>query len=341
MTDFIAVAARARGLRRQLLTRAELEALAAHDAASLPRALNRSGKLRAPLIDNASVPEIDGALRQTVKRHLGTLARWDGAAPLVEVFAADQDRRSLRALIRGAQQAASADLRLAGLLATPSLPERALTGLARQPTPAAVAAQLFVLRHPDAGALTTLTARKAQPDLFAVELALLHGFAARGAQGARRGDQNLRRFVAHRLDVSNAQAALLLVGAREVEPARCFVEGGACLEKDAFLAAARAETPREAMLQLRQGLARSPLARLVAPGDEGPVDALRLERAGAALLLDEQQKAAREDPLGSGPALAFLLRLEVMARDVRRIAWAAALGAPASVVKPDLVTPWP
>lgn len=340
MTDFTPVDSRARGLLMHLLTRAELEALAVNDAASLPRALRRLDKLAAPISDTAPAAELERAVRQTAKRHLATLARWDGAGPALEVFAADQDRRSLRALLRGAQQAATADQRLAGLLPTSTLPERVLTELAHQPTPADVVSHLFVLRHPDAARLLPLTTKKAQPDLFAVDLALVQGFAERGHAGARRGDENLRRFVAHRLDVSNAQAALLLGGSRDVDPARCFVEGGECLAKKAFLAVVRAGAPRDAALLLRRALLTTPLTHLVESAAVASLDAARLEHSGFALLLDEQRRAARQLPLSSGPVLYFLLRLDAMARDVRRLAWAASLGAPPALVRPDLVTPW-
>lgn len=332
MTDFVAVGARARGLRAHLFTRAELEKLAAED--SLAKALGRSGKLVATLSDAAATAEFEHAVRQTAQRHLATLSRWEGAAPLVEVFAAEQDRRSLRALVRGAQQAAPAERRLAGLMPTPTLPERLLTELARLPTPAEVVSHLVSVNHPDAGRLFELTHQKAQPDLFAIDLALVQGFGARSRRAT--GDEPLRRFIAHRLDVSNVQAAVMLESAREVEPERCFVEGGAVLTREAFVELARARSSAEAGVILRRVLSGTPLSKL----SEGLVDGVTLERAGFSLLLDEQRRAAREQPLSSAPAMAFLLLLDAMLRDLRRIVWGLALGAPPGLIRPELVTPW-
>lgn len=340
MTDFTVVDTRARGLATHLFTRPELEALAASDAVALARGLARSGKLWAPLPDGAPALEVERAMRQTTKRHLATLARWSGAAPVLEVFAAEQDRRSLRALLRGAQQAAPAERRLAGLLPTATLPERVLAELAHQPTPAAVVSHLFALRHPDAERLLPLTSKKAQPDLFALDLALVQGFAARGLAAAKRGDDTLRRFAALRLDLCNAQAAVLLARSRDVDPGPCFVEGGEALSKKAFLSVVRAPTPRDGAQLLRRALVGTPLARLVESASPGALDAGRLERSGFLLLLDEQRRGARQQPLGSAPVLLFLVKLDAMGRDLRRLAWGAALGAPAALIRADLVTPW-
>jgi hypothetical protein len=340
MSNFTPVNARARGLAAHLFTRAELEALAAAEPGQLPRALNRSGKLHLPVNDQAGPPELEQAVRATVKRHQATLARWAGAAPLLAVFDADQDLRSLRALLRGAQQAAPAAARLSGLLPTAALPERALAELARQPTAALVASHLLVLGHPDAPGLVALTAHQAQPDLFALDLQLVQGFAARARAAARRGDANLRGFVACRLDVCNAQAALLLGGCPEVDPARCFVPGGAHLEAPVFTAAAKAGSPAEASRVLREALAGTPLEGLVPPLAVGAALGSQVEQRGLTSLLEAQRRAARARPLCSAPALLVLLRLDAMSRDVRRLAWGSELGAPASLVRPELVTPW-
>jgi vacuolar-type H+-ATPase subunit C/Vma6 len=331
MTDFVAAGARARGLRAHLFTRAELEKLAAED--SLGRGLARTGKLVAAPADAAPTQELEGAIRLTAKHHLATLARWEGAAPVIEVFSAEQDRRSLRALLRGAQQAAPSDRRLAGLLPTSTLPERLLCDLARLPTPAAIVSHLVSVDHPDAGRLFLLTHQKAQPDLFAVDVALVQAFGARSRRGE--GDEPLRRFIAHRLDVSNAQTAVMLEGARDVDADTCFVEGGSSLTREAFLELARARLT-DAGAILRRALSGTPLSKL----GEGLVDGLTLERTGFCLLLDEQRRAAREHPLSSAPALAFLLLLDAMLRDLRRIVWGLALGAPPGLIRPELVTPW-
>jgi len=391
--DFTAVDARARGLSAHLFTRPELEALAGADALGVARALAHSPRLTAPVSDAASPVELERAVRRTASQHLRTLSRWAGAAPVLGVYEAQQDRRSLRALIRGALATAPAEERLAGLLPTPTLPERVLTELARQPTPAAVVAHLFALRHPDAGRLAELTAA-AQPDLLALEQALARGEAERATREAARGDANLRRHVALHIDAVNAQTALLLprhgesplagntaqgpfsspFSPSEVEgrPPRStpsapldsargergplltpsaevegrpprdsargertpwFLEGGAVLSPTDFLEVVAAPKPA---VRLRELLAPTALAELVM---DPALDAGRLERAAFSRELEAQRVAAREAPLSSAPLLSFLLRLEAMARDLRRILWGAALGAPATVIISGLVTP--
>ncbi|MFZ5439950.1 MAG: V-type ATPase subunit [Myxococcota bacterium] len=334
MSDFTAAGARARGLSTHLFHRSELEQLVGSDTPSLARSLSRSGRLAAPLPDGARPRDIDHAVRQTVKRHLALLARWDGSRPVIEVFSAEQDRRSLRTLLRGAQQSASSDRRLAGLAPTSTLPERVLAELAHQPTPAEVVAHLVAIDHPDAGRLAALTAKQAQPDLFAIDLALVQGFAERGLKAVRRGDDTLHRFVSRRLDLLNAQTALLLGNTRDVEAERCFVPGGLHLPKERFLEAARGPAA-SALLVLRRAFHGTPLEPVV----EGIPDANTFEYRGLAVLADEVRREAREAPLGSGPLLDFLLHLDAMANDLRRLAWASALGAPVSLVRPELVTP--
>ena len=332
--DFTSADARARGLSAHLFTRAELETLAGHDVPALTRAVSRSPKLFAPVTEGATTLELERVLHLTARHHLCTLARWEGASPVLNVFYADQDRRSLRAMFRGCQASAPAEERLAGLIPTPTLAERVLHELARQPTPALIAGHLFALGHPDAPRLLPLTGQ-AHPDLFALELALTRGYADRATHAAKRGDEHLRRFVALRLDIANVQTALVLSRARDVEPEACFVEGGDALLLPAFLEVV-GKTAEGAMLRLGDALAGTPLAGLAA---DVAADAARVERMAFSITLSQERLAARREPLSSAPVLHFLLRLEAQGRDLRRILWGAALGAPATLVRPELVTP--
>jgi len=303
--DLATADARARGLALHLVGRAELEELAGADFAALAEALSR--RLGEPPGAPPTAATIDSMARHAAARLLRRLSRWPGSHPALEIFEADQDRRALRAMLRGAVQAAPQEQRMAGLLPTTCLPERALSELARQATPRQVVAHLVALRHPDAARLLPLVAQ-AEPSLFDVDLALVRGFAARATRAAANGDPNLRAFVRRRIDLCNAELALALAaGPREIDPLRCVVEGGSSTV--------------------------APLRR--EPG-ETPA---RLERAG---LLDElsiQRRQMRVDPLGSAPLLSFLLRLEAQTVDVCRLTWGAALGAPATVLVPELVTP--
>jgi vacuolar-type H+-ATPase subunit C/Vma6 len=336
--DLPTLAARARGLGTHLLRRAELEELAkARDVAAIARALAGSGRVTEPIDEGGGAPAIELALRHDAAKRLHVLTLWAGAGPALDVFHAEQDRRALRAMLRGALQGASAESRLAGLLPTPRLPERALVELARQPTPARVAALLVVLRHPDAEALSKRTA-VVSPVLFELELALIRGYASRSVRAAAAGDENLRAHVAGRLDACNAALALeLAAGARDVEPASCFVEGGRALALGELVRAASARSREEAATRLARaarGTALAPVLR------DARGDAARIERASLVHALAAQRRQARLDPIGSGALLGYLLREEAQAVDLRRLLWGAALSAPASIVVPELVTPW-
>jgi vacuolar-type H+-ATPase subunit C/Vma6 len=338
MSAELALVARARGLATHLLGREALESLA--DAADLPsfaRALERTGRLE-PLGEAPDVSAIERSVRRTAAKYLHTLARWQESSPgVLQVFFAEQERRALRAFLRGAIQGAPAEARLAGLLPTPLLPTRALEVLARQPTPKDVVLQLVLLRHPDAQRLLPLTA-KAHPEVFALEVALLRGLVERAGQAAKAGDELLRDFVMERADLGNAQNALLLGGGpRDVDAATCFVDGGHWLSKDTFVTMAQAPSRPAALEACRKAFANSPLADAFPVGLD---DAARVERRSLASTLERLAKASRAAPLGSATLLRFLLRLDAQSRDVRTLAWGAVLQAPTALKRQDLVSPW-
>jgi vacuolar-type H+-ATPase subunit C/Vma6 len=301
----MALSSRARGVGTRLLTRRALESLAdADDLSQLARGLARSGATIEPFGDAPDIAAFELAARRTAAAHLRTLLRWQDRRPgVLDAFLAAQDRRNLRALLRGALQSAPAAARVAGLIPTPSLPERALTELARQASPSAVVALLVVLRHPDAARLAPIVA-KAQPDLFAIEVALLQGFAARAGAAASRGDRVLREYVSDLVDVGNAQTALLLAGGpRDVDPATAGTRIAAALP--------------------------------VVADDAGALERAFLEHTLARLAAQ-----ARLDPLGSAPLLRVLLRIEAQSRDLRALGWGAVLGTPPVMRRQQLVTPW-
>ena len=211
--DLPTLDARARGLAARLLSRAELEEMAgAPNVAALARELERRGRSRfGPIAQPPTAAALESVARHAAARTLRILSVWAGSESALDVFYADLDRRALRALLRGALQSAPADARLAGLLPTPRLPERALSALARQPTPAKVVAQLVLLGHPDADRLLPLAART-QPVLLDLERALVCSYAERSLRAARAGDRNLREVVRSRIDVCNMQMALALTG---------------------------------------------------------------------------------------------------------------------------------
>jgi vacuolar-type H+-ATPase subunit C/Vma6 len=329
--------ARAKGVATHLLSRAALESLAAAgDVASLARGLRRLGADIDPIGDAPDVAAIDLAAGRTAARHLRTLARWQRRRPgALDVFAADQDRRALRALLRGAIQGAPAARRLDGLWPTSSLPQRALAELAHQPSAGAVVKQLMWLRYPDAPRLLPLV-RPAHPDLLAIEVALLQGFADRAVTAARR-DRHLRDLVCDYLDLGNAQNALLLAGGpRDVTPGVCFVAGGRSLTRPQFVAVASSGSVDQALTLLRAALQRSPLAPSL------PVIASEAARMEGRFLVSELARlrnVARREPLSTAALLWVLLRLEAQTRDLRALAWGAALGTPPGLLRQELVTP--
>jgi hypothetical protein len=140
-------------------------------------------------------------VRRRAARELAILGHWTARRPeLVAVLFDEEDRRSVRALVRGAVERAPAELRIAGLVPTPALPERALAELARAPTPAAVAALLVAWQHPY-GLPLAARARSPQPDLYALELALGRAAAARLTAVAHRVGGFLAAFIHETIDL--------------------------------------------------------------------------------------------------------------------------------------------
>jgi len=336
--DLATLDVRARGLGVRLFPRSELQQMAgASNVADLARELERSGRLAVPVGRPYDVASIESAIRHTAARHMYVLSTWAGSGAVLDVFYADQDRLSLRALMRGALQAAPSAARLAGLLATPRLPERALVTLARQPTPGHVAAQLVLLRHPDAERLSGLASR-AQPVLLDLERCLVRGFAERSLAAARAGDHNLREFVRTRIDVCNMQMALAFAGGpRDAEPKALFIEGGAALPRSSFIEVCGAASAPDAGFRMERALARTPLKEVARTAGGDPV---RLESAALRRALAQQRRVGHTDPLGSAPLVFFLLRLQAQSADLQRLAWGASLGAPSEALRAGLVTPW-
>jgi len=330
--------ARARGLGTHLLSRLQLEGLARQpDLPSLADALRRFGitteEEGAPVI-----PEhLELAIRRWAAARLRILARWAGprASALPTVFE-DEDRRGLRAILRGAVHGSPAERRLAGLVPTPALPERALQELARAPTAAAVATLLAAWRHPYAAALAPAIGTT-QPDLFALELSLARLFADRTVRAARRaGDPGLLWFARETIDLENALSAVVLtVEGKDVVPKDVFLPGGDRVSIIAF---------EEAIALGDTGAAGARLA--AALGDSSISTALRQAARDAASLEDDLLRArlhvltrrVRQAPLGALPVLWFGLRLRAQVVDLRRIVWAVTLGAPRGAMVEGLVT---
>jgi len=337
--DYAPLAARARGLALHLCSREQLERWAAlPDPPALGQAMATDGRLATPLPAGAGAGDIEQAERRTAASLLGRLARWAGPDnPVLEAFHAEQDRRSLRALVRGAAQGASPEARLAGLLSTPRLPEAVLADLAQARSPREIAMRLLVLGDAHAEAMAALTARP-RVDLLDVELALTRVLAERWRLAAARGDAALREVLRTRIDLMNAQAALELAASpSDFDSASLFIAGGQALDSQAYLAAAGAGSSGAAAAVLARALAGTPLAGLIA---DTPEALARLEVAALVHAITVLRRRSRVEPLGSAPAQHFLARLAAQSIDIRRLAWGLELGVPCAAMRERLVTPW-
>lgn len=335
------VDARARGLEGRLLGRRRLEELAAlPDEAAVAEALEHAGfppmatGVAAAGADISRAALLDGAIRRMAADRLAVLARWAGPRlPALAVVFEDEDRRSVRALLRGAVAGVAAEARLAGLVPTPGLPVRALEEMARRPGPGGVASLLVVLHHPYGPPLAR-EAGRAHPDLFGMEAALSATFAERAARGARRGGRALREYVRELIDLENALSALGLAGrSGDRAPAEVFLPGGARLERARFLAVASADAATAA-LRLGVTFRGTPYASAL---EAYPANAATLERELLRLRIRRLRDVTRLDPLGAAPVLLYALRLRAEVLDLRRIVWSRTLGVPPAWTAAELV----
>lgn len=326
--------ARARGLATHLLGPIELAALAqAPDLSAVGDALRRDGY---PVAEGERSPEaLELAVRRLAAARLGVLARWSGSrTAALSILFEDEDRRSLRAILRGAVQGVPAEDRLAGLVPTSSLPERALRELARQDRPGAVASLLVAWGNPYGPALLPVASAE-HPDLFTLELRLNATFAARATRAAR-GTRLLEACVREMIDIENAYAALVLASeGKDVTAGDTFLPGGERVSLQAFQFAAAATTVPEAGRRLARAFSGSPLEPLFEryAGDPG-----ELEDAVLRQRIRELVPATRAEPLGPAPLLAYALRVRAEVVDLRRIIWGVALGTPPALLASELVT---
>jgi hypothetical protein len=266
-------------------------------------------------------------VRRWAARELARLARWLPAGdPLGDALFGEEDRRSLRAMLRGATAGAPPAKRLAGLIPTPSLPERLLAELARQPSSAAVAALLATWRHPLGPALRAATAG-AEPDLAELERTLVH--ASLDALRARTRRHALGCWTRDSIDVANARIAIGLAGREDDPPlGRLLAEGGS-VAPEAFQPVAVAATPAEAAGRVARLLPPGPLAAAFREGASRP------ERLDDLLLAARIGALAREaalDPLAPAAVLRYGLRLRAQVMVLREAIWRLTLGV---AVPPD------
>jgi vacuolar-type H+-ATPase subunit C/Vma6 len=331
------LATRARGLATHLLDRAELDRLSRADNLETVRDALRARGMPLPEGPVTS-DELELGVRRAAAARLRVLARWAGSrSTVLAALFEDEDRRSLRALLRGAAQGAGApsDVRLAGLIPTPTLPERAMVELAAQPTPAALAALLTAWDNPYGAALLP-DAGATHPDLLALEHRITSVFAARALLGARRSHSaELVAYVQETIDLENACAALVLATReRELTAKQVFVSGGRRLPLVAFMDAAAAREPAEAGRRLAAALRPAALAVVF----ERARDPAAIEDALLRHRIAAQRSAELRNPAGIAAVLGYALRLRAESLDLRRVTWGITLAAPGNEIAGALVT---
>lgn len=329
--------ARARGVATHLLSLGDLEVLSrALDLAGLATSLSRVGIPVGEAEGAATPAALELALRRWAAGNLAILARWvgdrGGALPLVFW---EEDRRSLRALARGAHAGTSAERRLAGLLPTPSLPERALEELARAPSIAAIGTLLTVWEHPFAAPFVA-TSTSGAPDLMALEQELGRLAADTASTAARRsGCRALRRFVAEGIDAENALLALLLARAGDDGGGVAhFLPGGTGIDRSRFVEAIATGDPRRAAQKLVEGR-HFPFAKLLL---QDPLDVAALEGAFLRARIAELTRRVRLAPLEPMTTVWVALRLRAQLIDLQRIVWMVTLGARGAARTPGWIS---
>jgi vacuolar-type H+-ATPase subunit C/Vma6 len=335
------VNARARGLATHLLRRADLlRAAAAGGWLAAARALLGRGYPADPTSAIASPDDFDREVGRVAARRLGILARWLAARrPALAVVYGDEERRSIRALLRGAVQGSAPEARLRGLLPTAGLSERALGLLSRADSPAGLVHALLRLGHPAGRALEAAAPHGSAASggwlgLLRMEVALSRLFAARATRAARRGGRLVRRFAAALIDLENLWTLDGLGDwSADVAPADLFLPGGEIVSRARFVELASVPGPARRRAELKVALRRTAFARLFEPDNR-----LGSEGRALAAMIAWLRSEARREPLGPAVLLEVVERIRAEAHDVRAAVGGAQLAAPLGTIEALLVT---
>ena len=332
--------ARARGLAPHLLSRDALVGAAATGSwTAAARVLaGRGYPVSEPELGSRS--DFDRAVGRIAARRLELLGRWLGdRRGMLAVIFEDEDRRSLRRLLRGAAQGAPPEARLLGLIPTPDLPEPLLWRLAQAPSYDVLTDTLVRAGHPAGRVLASTRDPKRKlesPGLWRAEIRLARLFATRATRAARGAGAIVRRFASLLIDLENGWT---LVAApewgAEITPHDLYLPGGSVIDRDEFLRLARLRTPQgELWRAVAERFASTPLRDVFLD----PPDPARIEGRGARALVAWQRSEARRDPLSASTALEVLLRIRAEAHDVRLVTFSLDLGAPVPVIEDNLRT---
>jgi vacuolar-type H+-ATPase subunit C/Vma6 len=332
------VNARARGLATHLLPRTELGRLA--ESRAWEEFVNRLAQAGYPVLTAGRLPSgADEFARRTgdvAADRFAVLARWLGPRrATLAVLYEDEERRTLRVLLRGAVEGASAGARLRAAVPTPDLPPRVLDRLAHADSPADLARRLVSLGHPAGRVLQTELDSGRELGLLGLEAALGRLFATRTTRAVRKAGPLVRAFAQLLLDLENAWS-LLLRGNWGSEPDAdaVFLPGGRWLSRERFDRLAAGD--QEAVAQgLQSAFASSPVAG--AFNGEG-VDPVRIEGGAVRATIAWLRTLARRDPLSPAVLLHVLLRIQAERRDLRAVAAGLSLGAPPRVILTHLVS---
>ena len=324
-----AVNARARGLATHLLDRGTLAGLAA--APDWPAFMARVMALGYPLelVGGATVDpsSFDRAVSLVAVARLNLLGRWLASRQAVlAVVLEDEERRTLRALLRGAAEGASPGARLRAVMPTPHLPIRALERLARASSVPDLMRELVRIGHPAGRAMQDVLRHAKVPDLRSLEWALTRLFSERATRAARPGGSVVRRFAAELVEQENVWTLLLSApldgGAL---PDQDFLPGGALLTREEFVRLRAERDGDRLMLGLRALFKGSALGTVLA---HDPLYMPSLEPRAAAARTAWLRRRARHDPLGPAVVLWVMERIRAEARALRAIGWGVAFGAP-------------
>lgn len=330
MTWWADANARARGLTGHLLDVPAWQRV--HGAPDLPglcRELQRSGY---PVEPGTDARTAERTVEQVRYRRQMLLVRWLGprSRKLRIVLEAD-DRRAIRALMRGAATDLGPEERLATVPPSCGVSEDMLRGATESGSPEGCVEVLAELGQPLA--LRTIeeyrTLTENSPDLaplLALELALVHAWAARVTDGIGRRDSHLREYAGLVVDLENAWGALEPAAGDGPPPEAVFVKGGATLSFETFSEARKTGSRDEARELVGQVLPGAVGALFADPS----IPSTLLERAVLELAVRHEEHELRREPLGPAPLLAFLLRLRLESQDLRGLVWARALGAPSA-----------
>lgn len=325
------VNARARGLAGHLLDRRALERVGgARSRTELVHTLSQIGYPLSAEAGGFDGARLDQWIGDVVAQRFAVLERWLGRRRRVlAVVYEDEERRTLRRLLRGAAQGASPAARLRTLTPTPSLPRRALARLAAVASPLDLARELTGLGHPAGRVLALRGPRVERLGLLGLETALSRLFATRVSRAARGGGRLVRRYTSLLIDLENAWSLLASSGwGPEIGPDDVFLPGGDLLDPDRFRRIALRRDPGATEADLAVVFRGTPLASVIRTGAGR---AGSLEGRARWALARWLGGIARLAPLGPAPILFVLERIRLEAEALRAILWSIDLGAPAPV----------